>query len=65
MALSHQKKRVQAIVDYKKPETIVEIRRFLEVVNLYRRFIKRTADIQAPLNEYLRASKMNDKRPVL
>ena len=56
--------RVEAILNYKKLETIVELRRFLGVINFYRRFIKNAAQLQAPLNAYLQNSKKNDKRPV-
>lgn len=56
--------KVQAIVDMPKPNTIVELRRFLGVINFYRKFIKNAAQLQAPLNELLRNSKRNDKRPV-
>lgn len=56
--------RVQAIADYKKPQSIAELRRFLGVMNFYRRFVKSAAQLQAPLNDFLKDSKKNDKRPV-
>lgn len=56
--------RVQALLDYKKPDTIVELRRFIGAVNFYRRNVKNAAEAQAPLNELLKDSKKNDKRPV-
>ncbi|UYV64354.1 hypothetical protein LAZ67_3000369 [Cordylochernes scorpioides] len=56
--------KVQAIVDYKKPETVQDLRRFLGMLNFYRRFLKNAAEDQAILNDLLKASKKNDKRPI-
>jgi len=41
--------KVQAIQEYPKPRTIVELRRFLELINFYRKFL-RDATHQSPLN---------------
>lgn len=49
--------KVQAIIDYPKPETIQELRRFLGMMNYYRRCIPGAAQIQSLLNEYLKSSK--------
>lgn len=54
--------KVEAINNYKKPSTIQELRRFLGVINFYRRFIKNAAQTQAPLHNYLVGAKKNDKR---
>ncbi|KAG7197638.1 hypothetical protein KM043_016463 [Ampulex compressa] len=56
--------RIQAILNYPKPENIVDLRRFLELVNFYRKCIKNLAEVQVPLNEFLKESKKNDTRPV-
>lgn len=56
--------KIEAIKSYKKPQTVVELRRFLGMVNFYRRFIKNAARNQALLNEYLHDSKKNDKTPI-
>lgn len=56
--------KVKAIVEYKKPDTIADLRRFLGVVNFYRRFVKNAASIQAPLNKFLEGAKKRDKRPI-
>lgn len=56
--------RVTAIMNYTKPETICELRRFLGVINYYRRCIPHAARLQAPLNDFLTNSKKNDKRKV-
>lgn len=56
--------KTKIILDFPKPNTISELKRFLAMVNFYRRFLPKAANTQAPLNEYLRDSKKNDKRPV-
>ncbi|UYV80316.1 hypothetical protein LAZ67_18002376 [Cordylochernes scorpioides] len=56
--------KVQAIVDYKKPETVQDLRRFLGMLNFYRRFLKNAAEDQAILNDFLKGSKKNDKRSI-
>lgn len=56
--------RIEAIKNYKKPETICELRRFIGVINYYRRCIPHAAHQQAPLNELVGNSKKNDKRKV-
>jgi len=56
--------RVSAIINYPKPETIIQLRRFLGVINYYRRHLKNAATYQAPLNNLLKDSKRNDRRPV-
>lgn len=54
--------KIQAIVDMPIPKTVVELRRFPGMINFYRKFIKNAAHFQAPLNEFVRNSKRNDKR---
>lgn len=49
--------KTQIISNYPKPETITELRRFLAMINFYRRFIPHAAETQAPLNELLKNSK--------
>lgn len=56
--------RITAIENYTKPETICELRRFLGVINYYRRCIPHAAQLQAPLNNFLSNSKKNDKRKI-
>lgn len=55
--------RVTAILEYKKPETIRELRRFLGILNYYRRCIPHAAQLQAPLNNFLQGARKNDKIP--
>lgn len=56
--------KVKGILEFKRPETIQELRRFLGAVNFYHRCIPNAAATQASLNKYLKDSKKNDKRPV-
>lgn len=57
-------KRVSTILNYQKPETIIQLRRFLRVINYYRRHLKNAAKHQAPFNDFLKDSRKNDKRAV-
>lgn len=57
--------KVKTILAYPKPKTIIELRRFLSMINYYRRCIKNAAHDQALLNEFLKESKKNDKRLIL
>lgn len=56
--------KVSAIVEFPRPETVRELRRFLAMLSFYRRFISGAARSQAPLNEYLKGAKKNDRRPI-
>lgn len=56
--------RVEAIRAYLRPKTIAELRRFLSIINFYRRFLHRAATIQAPLDVYLRGAKCRDNREI-
>lgn len=53
--------KVQAIVNFPKPETVEQLRRFLGMVNFYRAHISRAVDCQSELNSYLHNSKKKDK----
>lgn len=48
--------KVKAISDFPIPKTVRELRRFLGMVNYYRRFLPNAARIQAPLNALLTGS---------
>lgn len=48
--------KVQAIKDFTVPKTAKQLRRFLGMINFYRRFIPQAASIQAPLNALLTGS---------
>lgn len=56
--------KVQAIRDYPKPKTVRELRRFLGIINFYRRFLANAADHQAPLHNFLKNSKKHDNSPI-
>ena len=56
--------KVQAIANFPKPRTVVELRRFLGLINFYRRSLQHAADRQAPLHAYLGESRRNDKRQI-
>lgn len=56
--------KVQAIQEYSLPKNVKELRRFLGMVNFYRRFIPNAAQIQAPLNEVLAGPKVKGSHPV-
>ncbi|KAG8187072.1 hypothetical protein JTE90_016170 [Oedothorax gibbosus] len=57
--------KVSAIVNFPKPSTVQEMRRFLAMNNFYRRFISRAAETQAPLFQFLKGAKKNDKRQII
>jgi len=54
--------KVKSIVDYPKPKTLHELRRFLGIINYYRRCLKNAASHQALLTEYLKDSRKKDTR---
>lgn len=56
--------KVSAIADFPKPANIKELRRYLAMINFYRRFLPHAASTQAPLNEFLKGAKKNDKTPI-
>ena len=53
--------RVKAIVEFPKPRTVSELRRFLGMVNFFHRFIQNVAAILTPLNGFLKEARKNDK----
>lgn len=56
--------RVQAILDYPKPETVEELRRFLGMVNFYRSHIPKAVESQMELNKFIHHSKKRDKTKI-
>ena len=62
--ISPSPEKVETILRYSKPKTVTDLRRFLGVINYYRRCLKNTATYQAALCKYLEGSKKRDKRPV-
>ncbi|GBO03169.1 Transposon Ty3-I Gag-Pol polyprotein [Araneus ventricosus] len=53
--------KVNAILNYRLPETIHELRTFLGLINFYKRYIKNAAKNQAVLYEYLKGTKKKDQ----
>lgn len=45
--------RVKAIQEYRRPDTVRNLRRYLGMINFYRRFLPRAAETLAPLNDLL------------
>lgn len=56
--------KVQAIMDYPIPKTVKELRRFLGMLNFYRRFVPKAAKCQAPLNSLLEGTNIKGSHPV-
>ncbi|GFW62270.1 transposon Tf2-9 polyprotein [Trichonephila clavipes] len=57
--------KVQAALDYKQPETVGSVRKFLGLLNFYRRFLPKAAEQQYLLSEFLKGSKgKKDSKPL-
>lgn len=56
--------RVKAISTFPKPTTVNELRRFLGMVNFYRKHIPHAVKSQSILSSYLHNAKRNDKTPI-
>lgn len=57
--------KVESIINYPRPKTIKDLRRFLGLINFFRRFLPRVAHNQNHLNDYLKGSKRNDKTEII
>lgn len=56
--------KIQAIKEFSVPKTVKELRRFLGMLNFYRRFIPKAAQLQAPLNDALKGPNVKGSYPV-
>lgn len=56
--------KVVAIREFPRPQTIKQLRRFLGMLNFYRRFTRDAASYQAPLNDCLKGPKVCGSHPV-
>lgn len=56
--------KVEAVQQLPQPKTVKELRRFLGMVNFYRRFVPNAAILQAPLNELLSGPKVKGSQPI-
>lgn len=57
--------RIKIISEYPQPKTIMELRRFLGMINFYRDCLPHQAELQSCLNNYLHNTKKNDKTPIV
>lgn len=57
--------KVQAISEYVRPSTVKDLRRFLALVNVYKRFIPKAVDMQLELRKLIPDNRKNDKRKIL
>lgn len=53
--------RVKALAEFKLPERVCDLRRFLGMVNFFRRFLPKAADHQHPLNKFIKGNRKNDR----
>jgi hypothetical protein len=58
------KERVEAIVNFERPNLASQLKRFLGMINFYRRFIPGAAKDQILLNDFLKNYKKNSKVPI-
>ncbi|XP_052746959.1 uncharacterized protein LOC112050731 [Bicyclus anynana] len=58
------RERIDTISSYPKPKTVMELRRFLGMLNFYRDCLPHQADHQHELNKFLHNKKKNDKTPI-
>lgn len=56
--------KVRSIIDFPKPETVEQLRRFLGMINFYRAHLPHAAEYMHVLNKYLHNSKKKDKTRV-
>ncbi|GFR17438.1 transposon Tf2-9 polyprotein [Trichonephila clavata] len=61
---SRTRNKVEPILNYPQPKTIKEFRRFLGLLNFFRRFLPLAAHNQTHLNDFLKRSKRNDKHKI-
>lgn len=57
--------KVSAIRDFKRPETVDQLKRFLGMLNYYRRFLPKAAETQVPLLNCTKGNKKKDKSPII
>lgn len=62
--LEPNSERVKPILEYKRPETVRDVRRLIGLVNWYRRFIPDAAEILAPLSELTKGQTKNSKQRI-
>ncbi|XP_039304381.1 uncharacterized protein K02A2.6-like [Solenopsis invicta] len=63
-AIKPTTEKVKSIIDFPKPKTIHDMRRFIGIINYYRRCLKNAAEHQALLTEFLKDSRKRDRRVI-
>lgn len=53
--------KVRAIVEWKRPKTVKEVRGFLSFTNFYRQFIEQYSDVVAPLTQLTKTCRLTDR----
>ena len=53
--------KVKVIKEFPKPTTVIELQRFLGMINFYRRSLPNAAAMQIPFGKYIANSKKNDR----
>lgn len=56
--------KTQAIKEFPAPRTVKQLRRFLGMLNFYKRFMPKAAQLQAPLNAILAGPKIKGSHPI-
>lgn len=56
--------KVKAIIEYPKPETVEQLRRFLGMINFYRSHLGKASDVQRHLNKFLHNAKKKDQSKI-
>ena len=56
--------KVKAIIEFLKPATVKQLRRYCGMMNFYRRFIADAARLQIPLNHLLKGRKLKSNSPI-
>ncbi|GBM95445.1 Transposon Tf2-9 polyprotein [Araneus ventricosus] len=62
--ISPSKEKVEALVNYPQPQDVSALRRFLAMLNFYRRFIPNAAEIQHILYDLVKGKKKRDKTTI-
>ncbi|GBL97887.1 Transposon Ty3-I Gag-Pol polyprotein [Araneus ventricosus] len=62
--ISPSKEKVEALVNHPQPQDVSTLRRFLAMLNFYRRFIPNAAEIQRILYDLVKGEKKRDKTTI-
>ncbi|GBN39220.1 Transposon Tf2-6 polyprotein, partial [Araneus ventricosus] len=62
--ISPSKEKVEALVNYPQPQDVSALRRFLAMLNFYRRFIPNAAEIQRTLYDLVKGKKKRNKTTI-